>query len=117
MEVNKFMAKIEESRRCGADKVIMRLERFMRKRQMRLSDLFSTLDATGDGLLGAEELQVALEKEKLFLSDEEVRKLERGAKRRLLLLSRRFAPRGAPIIIVASSLCQFNVLLSFVPFL
>ena len=69
---NRFLGQIEESERCGADKVIHRLEKFMRKRQMKLSDLFLTLDKGGDGELTAEELMVALEKERLFLGDDEV---------------------------------------------
>ncbi|GMH70845.1 hypothetical protein TrST_g2624 [Triparma strigata] len=71
-KMNIFLGKIEESERCGADVVIHRLERFMRKRQMKLTDLFATLDKGGDGTLTAEELQVALEKENLMMTDEEI---------------------------------------------
>ena len=69
---NIFLGKIEEASRVGADVVVKKLERFMRKRQMKLSDLFQTLDRGGDGSLTAEELQEALEKEGLLLPDEEI---------------------------------------------
>ena len=71
-QMDAFLFKIEEAQRSGADKVIHKLERFMRKRQLKLSDFFATLDRGSDGLITAPELQVALERESLLLEDDEI---------------------------------------------
>ncbi|GMI02624.1 hypothetical protein TrVE_jg13805 [Triparma verrucosa] len=75
MAAQKFEDKVSVAAACGADKVIDKLESFMRRKQMRVKDLFYMIDKSGDGSANAVELHAALKKAKLKMSLEEVETL------------------------------------------
>eukprot|EP00520_Triparma_pacifica_P008638 CAMPEP_0118638156 /NCGR_PEP_ID=MMETSP0785-20121206/3529_1 /TAXON_ID=91992 /ORGANISM="Bolidomonas pacifica, Strain CCMP 1866" /LENGTH=2054 /DNA_ID=CAMNT_0006529377 /DNA_START=28 /DNA_END=6189 /DNA_ORIENTATION=+ len=72
MAAQKFEDKVAVARQCGADKVINKLESFMRRKQMRVKDLFFMIDKSGGGTADATELHAALKKAKLKMSLEDV---------------------------------------------
>jgi len=72
MAAQKFEDKVSVARQCGADKVINKLESFMRRKQMRVKDLFFMIDKSGGGTADAPELHAALKKAKLKMSLEDV---------------------------------------------
>jgi len=72
MQAQKFADKMTVAENCGAAKVINRLENFMRKKQLRVKDLFNIIDRSGDGTANAEELLKALQKIRLKMSMEDV---------------------------------------------
>tara|TARA_B110000305_G_C18994486_1_gene427682 strand:+ start:83 stop:568 length:486 start_codon:yes stop_codon:yes gene_type:complete len=60
---------------CGAARVLGKLEGFIRKYQLRLSDVFYGVDKSGDGNLDAKELQQALKNVKCTISDDKMEAL------------------------------------------
>ena len=72
MAAQKFEDKIAVAAACGADKVIDKLESFMRRKQMRVKDLFFLIDRSGDGSANAVELHAALKKARLKMSLKDV---------------------------------------------
>ena len=75
MAAQKFEDKVAVAAACGADKVIDKLESFMRRKQMRVKDLFFLIDKSGDGTANAVELHAALKKARLKMSLKDVNTL------------------------------------------
>jgi Ca2+-binding EF-hand superfamily protein len=72
MQAQKFADKIAVAENCGAAKVVVKLENFMRKKQLRVKDLFQMIDKSGDGTANAAELHAALQRVRLKMSIEDV---------------------------------------------
>ncbi|GMH68941.1 hypothetical protein TrRE_jg1105, partial [Triparma retinervis] len=72
MAAQKFEDKVAVARHCGADKVINKLESFMRRKQMRVKDLFFMIDKSGGGTADANELHAALKKARLKMTIEDI---------------------------------------------
>ena len=57
MQAQKFADKMTVAENCGAAKVINKLENFMRRKQLRVKDLFNVIDQSGDGTANADEVR------------------------------------------------------------
>jgi hypothetical protein len=64
--------RMKEAHDCGAAAVLGKLEGFIRKYQMRLSDVFHNVDTSGDGSLTGEELREALASIKCVIAPEKM---------------------------------------------
>ncbi|GMH65710.1 hypothetical protein TrST_g194 [Triparma strigata] len=61
-KARELMAKMKDMEDSGAIKCLTMIEAFMRKSCMRIVDIFSKMDNSGDGLVSAEELRAGLKK-------------------------------------------------------
>mmetsp|Transcript_13193 Transcript_13193/g.26900 ORF Transcript_13193/g.26900 Transcript_13193/m.26900 type:complete len:894 (+) Transcript_13193:10-2691(+) len=71
-KARELMEKMKEMEDSGALKCLTMIEAFMRKSCMRIIDMFSKMDATGDGTVDAEELRKGLKKCGLKLKRKDV---------------------------------------------
>ncbi|GMH53976.1 hypothetical protein TL16_g01576 [Triparma laevis f. inornata] len=61
-KARELMEKMQDMEDSGALNCLTMIEAFMRKSCMRIIDIFSKMDASGDGLVSAEELRAGLKK-------------------------------------------------------
>jgi Ca2+-binding EF-hand superfamily protein len=71
-ELRHFLTKQRIAVETGAAEVIERLEIYLRNHQLRVSDLFRQIDATGDGALDEQELQECLKGVGIEMNDADI---------------------------------------------
>ena len=71
-KARELMEKMQEMEDSGALKLLTMLENFMRKSCMRIVDIFSKMDSSGDGTVDAEELRKGLKRCGLKLKRKDV---------------------------------------------
>ena len=75
MEYQRFEDKVTSAHSCGAADVIFKLDNFMRRKQLRVKDLFNLLNKSGSETASVAELHRALAKARLNIPIDEIEKM------------------------------------------